>query len=138
MSSTVRDLIGVLTIYLLIFYLLMAIHYLYYLILTVCLYMEVNCLNYNIDDRHIMIKIVYIVYYIYIYVAWRKAIRKIRKIANISHCRLLPYINYCNYIDSILERRCIRFLYNIFNSENKLYASMVKYSLTNCDPTRII
>ena len=68
------------------------------------------------------------------YVAWRKAIRKIWKIPNISHCRLLPYINDCNYIDSILER-CIQFLYNIVNSENQLYASMIKYSLTNCDST---
>ena len=70
-----------------------------------------------------------------IYVAWRNAITKIWKIRNISHCRLLPYINDCNYIDSILERRCIRCLYNIFNSENQLYTSMIKYSLTNCDST---
>ena len=70
-----------------------------------------------------------------IYVAWRKAIRKIWKIPNISHCRLLPYINDCNSMDSILERRCIRFLYNIFNSESQLYTSMIKYSLTNCDST---
>ena len=49
---------------------------------------------------------------------------------------LLPYINDCNYIDSILERRCIRFLYNIFSSENQLYASLIKYSLTNCDSTQ--
>ena len=40
---------------------------------------------------------------------------------NISHCRLLTYIKYCNYIDSNLERRCIQFLYNIFNSDNQLY-----------------
>ena len=33
------------------------------------------------------------------------------------------------------ERRCIRFLYNIFSSENQLYTSMIKYSLTNCDST---
>ena len=42
--------------------------------------------------------------------------KKNGKIPNISYCRLLsllPYINDCNYIDSILERRCIRFLYNI-------------------------
>ena len=56
-------------------------------------------------------------------------------ISNISHCRLLPYINDCNYIDSILGRRCIRFLYNIFNSENQLYTSIIKHSLTNCDST---
>ena len=61
-----------------------------------------------------------------LYVAWRKTIRKIWKIPYISHCRLLPYINNCNYIDSILERRCIRFLYNIFKSENQLYISMIK------------
>ena len=48
MSSTVRALIGMLTIYLLISQLLIAIHYLYYLILTVCLYMKVNCVNYMI------------------------------------------------------------------------------------------
>ena len=61
-----------------------------------------------------------------IYVASRKAIRKIWKI---------PNINDSNYIDSILERRCIRFSYNIFNSENQLYSSMIKYSYTNCDST---
>ena len=48
---------------------------------------------------------------------WRKAIREIWKIPNISHCRLLLYINDCNYIDSILEKRCIQFFYNIFYSE---------------------
>ena len=41
----------------------------------------------------------------------------------------------CNYIDSILERRCIQLLYNIFNIENPLYTSMIKYSFTNCDST---
>ena len=116
-------LIGKLTIYLPISHLLIAIHYLYYLILTVCLYMEVNCQIYDKNSVN------------YIYVAWKKAIRKIWKIPNISHCRLLPYINDRNYIDSILERRCIRFLYNIFNSENQLYTSMIKYSLTNYDST---
>ena len=65
-----------------------------------------------------------------IYIARRKAIRIIRKIPSISHCCLLQYINDCIilfYIDSILERRCI------FNSENQLYTSMFKFSLTNCD-----
>ena len=57
------------------------------------------------------------------------------EIPNISHCRLLSYINDCNYTDSISERRCIRFLFNIFNSDGQLYNSMVKYSLTNCDST---
>ena len=61
-----------------------------------------------------------------------KAIKKIRKIPNTSHCCLLPYINDCNYIDSILERWCIQFLYNIFNSENQLYTSM---RMDNCDYT---
>ena len=70
-----------------------------------------------------------------IYVAWRMAIRRIWKIPNISHCRLLHYINDCNYIDSFFERRCIRFLYNIFNSGNQLYASTIKYSLTKSDST---
>ena len=68
-----------------------------------------------------------------IYVAWRKVITKIWKIPQISHCHLLPYINDCNHIDSILETRCIPFLYDIFNSENQLYTSMIKYSLTKCD-----
>ena len=48
------------------------------------------------------------------------------EIPNISHCRLLPNINDCNYIDPILERRCIQFLYNTFNTENHLYISMIK------------
>ena len=61
--------------------------------------------------------------------------KKYLEIPNISHCRLLPYINVCNYIDSILERGYIRFLYNIFNSENQLYTLMIKYSLTNSDST---
>ena len=53
--------------------------------------------------------------------------KKYLEIPNISHCCLLPYINDCNYIDSILERGYIRFLYNIFNSENQLYTLMIKY-----------
>ena len=67
--------------------------------------------------------------------AWRKAIRNNWKFSNIPHCRLQPYINDCNYIDSILKRRCIQFLHNKFNSENRLYNLMIKYSLTKCDST---
>ena len=43
------------------------------------------------------------------------------------------YNSKCVCIAFMLERRCIRFLYNIFNSENQLHISMIKYSLTNCD-----
>ena len=50
------------------------------------------------------------------------------------HCRLLT--NDSKYIDSILERKCIEFLFGIFNSENQIYTSMIKYSLTNCDSTK--
>ena len=48
MSSTVRDFNRRVNNLLADFSLLIAIQYLYYLILTVCLYMEVNCLNYMI------------------------------------------------------------------------------------------
>ena len=86
---------------------MIAIHYLYYLIFTVCLYMEVNYLNYMIKKCKVYIC---------------RIEKGNKKNLDISHCRLLPYINDCNYIDSILERRCIRILYNIFNSENRLYS----------------
>ena len=44
--------------------------------------------------------------------------KKLVNFPNISHCRLLPYINNCNCTDFILEKRYIRFLFNICNSEN--------------------
>ena len=47
-----------------------------------------------------------------LYVIWRKSIRKI------SHCNLLHHINSCDPIDNIMEKRCIKFIWNLINSDS--------------------
>ena len=69
------------------------------------------------------------------YVAWRKAIRRIWKLPYRTHNNLLHSINLCLPIDVTLEKRSIKYIWNLINGENKLYGSIVKLSLYNNSTT---
>ena len=70
-----------------------------------------------------------------LYVTWRKSIRKIWKISPRSHCNLLHHINSCDPIDNIMEKRCIKFIWNLMNSDTNLFDRTVKYSLSMSSTT---
>ena len=67
--------------------------------------------------------------------AWRKAIRRIWKLPYRTHNNLLHLINLCLPIDVTLEKRSIKYIWNLINGENKLYGSIVKLSLYNNSTT---
>ena len=50
-------------------------------------------------------------------VSWRKVIQRIWKIPYRTHNAIVHLINKCNSIVNILEKRCIKFLWNLLNSE---------------------
>ena len=62
-----------------------------------------------------------------LYVTWRKSIRKI---SPRSHCNLLHHINSCDPIDNIIEKRCIKCIWNLMNSDTILFNRTVKHSLS--------
>ena len=64
-------------------------------------------------------------------ISWRKAIRRLWKIPYRTHNALVHHINKCNSIVSILEKRCVKFLWNLLNSDNVSFSRMCKYSVYN-------
>ena len=68
-------------------------------------------------------------------VLWRKAIRRLWKIPYRTHNALVHLINKCNLIVNILEKRCIKFLWNLLNGENVLFNRICRYSIYNTDST---
>ena len=65
------------------------------------------------------------------YVAWRKSLRRIWKNSNVIHNNLLPFIHNCHLIDVILEKRCIKFVRSLYNSNYALYSNILRFSLQN-------
>ena len=65
------------------------------------------------------------------YVAWRKSLRRVWKISNVAHNNLLPFIHNCHPIDVILEKRCIKFVWSLYNSNYALYSNILLFSLQN-------
>ena len=65
------------------------------------------------------------------YVAWRKTIRRIWHIDKRTHNSLLHTINNCLPIDLLLEKRCIKFIWNLFNSAYELHKSIIRGSFYN-------
>ena len=47
----------------------------------------------------------------------------------------MPYIHSSKTFDVILEKRCIKFLWTLFNSNYDLYRTIIKYSLHNGNTT---
>ena len=66
-----------------------------------------------------------------LYIAWRKCIRRIWRLHYRTHNELIHHINNSLPIDIILEKRCIKFIWNLMNSEYPLFVNIVKYSLNN-------
>ena len=66
-----------------------------------------------------------------IHVAWRKCICRIWKLNSKTHNDLLHHINNCLPIEILLEKRCIKFIYNIIDSEHSLHSRIALYSLYN-------
>ena len=63
------------------------------------------------------------------YVAWRKAMRKVWKLHNLTHCNLLPVITNCLPLNIILEKRLLKFIWSIINSENRIVNNVFKVAL---------
>ena len=70
-----------------------------------------------------------------IHAAWRKCIRLIWKLNSKTHNDLLHHINNWLSIAILLEKWCIKFIYNIINSVHSLHSRIVLYSLYNGDTT---
>ena len=68
-------------------------------------------------------------------IAWRKAIRRLWKIPYRTHNALVYLINECNSISIILEKRCVKFLWNLLNSDNVLFRRICRYSIHNSNTT---
>ena len=69
------------------------------------------------------------------YVAWRKSMRTIWNISNVTHNNLLTYIHNCHPIEVIFEKRCIKFVWSLFNSNYALYSNILRLSLQNGNST---
>ena len=66
-------------------------------------------------------------------VSRRKIVRRLWKTPYRTHNSLVHQINNCDYIDCILEKRCVKFLWNLFNSDNVLFSRIIRYSSHNSD-----
>ena len=69
------------------------------------------------------------------YIAWRKCIRRVWKIPFTLHNVLLPYIHNTIAFNVILEKRCIKFLWTLFNSGYDIFRTIIKNSLHNRNTT---
>ena len=49
----------------------------------------------------------------------------------VTHDNLLPFIHNCHSIDVILEKRCIKFVWSLYNSSSALYSNILRFSLQN-------
>ena len=68
-------------------------------------------------------------------VSWRKIVIQLWKIPYSIDNSLDHLINNCASIDCILEKRCVLFLWNLFNSDNVLFIRIIRYSMHNNDTT---
>ena len=69
------------------------------------------------------------------YTAWRKPISQVWKLPNITHNKLIHLINDSYSINIILEKRCIKYIWNLINSGNNVYKQIIHHSLYNCTTT---
>ena len=70
-------------------------------------------------------------------VSWRKIVRRLWKIPYRprTHNSLVHLINKCDFLNCILEKRCVNFSWNLFNSDNVLFSRIIRYSMHNSDTT---
>ena len=65
------------------------------------------------------------------YIAWRKTIRRIWRLDKRTHNVLINLINRCLPINLILEKRCIKYIWNLFNSSHELHKAIVRNCFYN-------
>ena len=65
------------------------------------------------------------------YTAWRKTIRRIWRNDKRTHNLLIHGINNCSPISLLLEKRCIKFIWNLFNSPYAVHKSVINGSFYN-------
>ena len=63
------------------------------------------------------------------YIAWRKTIKRIWRLDKRTHNVLINLINRCLPINMILEKRCIKYIWNLFNSSHELHKTII---VKNC------
>ena len=61
--------------------------------------------------------------------------RRVWKISNVTHNYLLPFIHNYHPIDVILEKRCTKFVWSLYNSNYALYSNILQFSLQNGNST---
>ena len=59
------------------------------------------------------------------YIAWRKTIRRIWRLDKRTHNVLINLINRCLPINLILEKKCVKYIWNLFNSSHELHKTIV-------------
>ena len=52
--------------------------------------------------------------------------RRLWKTPYITHNSLVHLINNCDSIDCKLEKRCVNFLWTLFNSDNVLFSRIIR------------
>ena len=57
--------------------------------------------------------------------------RKVWKLPNLPHCNLLPVITNCLPLNIILEKRLLKFIWSIINSDNLIVNKVFKFTLNN-------
>ena len=57
--------------------------------------------------------------------------RNIIAIYYLYHCNLLPVITNCLPLNIILEKRLLKFIWSIINSENRIVNNVFKFALNN-------
>ena len=66
-------------------------------------------------------------------VSWRKIVRRLWKTPIKTHNSLVHLIN--KFDSCILKKRCVKFLWRLFNSDNALFSRIIRYSMHNSDIT---
>ena len=57
--------------------------------------------------------------------------RKVMKFPNLTHCNLLPIITNCLPLNIILEKRRLKFIWSVINSENRIVNNVFNVALNN-------
>ena len=70
-----------------------------------------------------------------IYVAWRKSLLRVWKISNVTRYKLLLFIYICHPIGVILEKRCIKFVWSLDNSNYASYSNISRFFIQNGNST---
>ena len=59
--------------------------------------------------------------------------RKVWKLPNLTHCNLLSIITNCISLNIIIEKRLLKFIWSIINSENLIDNNVFKFAYNNLE-----